>query len=184
MVSILFARPDSIYKSMCNTDVFDIERDARNFAGGTAVVAHPPCRAWGKLKFFAKPRPDEKELARFAVKCVRQFGGVLEHPAYSTLWIDQALPRPGAAPDQFGGWTLDINQSWFGHRAQKRTWLYIVGVSPVAIPDYSVTFDAPTHVITSARKWAKPSCTKSEREATPRPLAEWLVNLAKRCYRV
>ncbi|MWL55341.1 hypothetical protein GQL84_23735, partial [Escherichia coli] len=62
---------------MPECDVFDIERDARTFAGGMPVVAHPPCRAWGRLRKFAKPRPDEKALALFAVAQVRAFGGVL-----------------------------------------------------------------------------------------------------------
>ena len=41
-VAILFARQDSNYKAMAGTDVFDIDRDARNFEGGMPVVAHPP----------------------------------------------------------------------------------------------------------------------------------------------
>ncbi|WP_202122885.1 hypothetical protein, partial [Escherichia coli] len=76
-IAVLFARVDSNYKAMPECDVFDIERDARTFAGGMPVVAHPPCRAWGRLRKFAKPRPDEKALALFAVAQVRAFGGVL-----------------------------------------------------------------------------------------------------------
>jgi hypothetical protein len=44
------------------------------------------------LRHFAKPRADEKNLARLAVALVREFGGVLEHPANSTLWPAQKLP--------------------------------------------------------------------------------------------
>ncbi|HVZ17910.1 MAG TPA: hypothetical protein VG897_12380, partial [Terriglobales bacterium] len=78
-VAILFARQDSNYKAMTGTDVFDIDRDARTFAGGMPVVAHPPCRMWGRLRQFAKGRPDEKALGIWAVDQVRTWGGVLEH---------------------------------------------------------------------------------------------------------
>lgn len=44
-VAVLFARTDSVYRSLPDVEVYDIERDARTFAGGMPVVAHPPCRA-------------------------------------------------------------------------------------------------------------------------------------------
>lgn len=128
-VAVLFARADSNYKALPETDVWDAERDARKWPGGCPVVAHPPCRAWGRLKHMANPRPDEKNLARLAVALVREFGGVLEHPARSELWAAQKLPQPGER-DQYGGWTLPISQYWWGHRAEKKTWLYIVGCEP------------------------------------------------------
>jgi len=43
-VAVLFARADSIYKSLPDCDVYDIERDARTYDGPWPVVAHPPCR--------------------------------------------------------------------------------------------------------------------------------------------
>lgn len=95
MISVLFARADSNYKALPSVDVWDAERDARTWPGGNPVVAHPPCRAWGRLRHFAKPRPDEKALAIFAVDQVRKWGGVLEHPASSTLWTEAGLPAPG-----------------------------------------------------------------------------------------
>ena len=63
-VAVLFARADSNYKQLPECDVWDAERDARKWPGGCPVVAHPPCRAWGRLRHFAKPRDDEKDLAR------------------------------------------------------------------------------------------------------------------------
>ena len=84
MISVLFARKDSIYKQF-NVDVWDIDRDARLWPGGNACICHPPCRAWGKLKAFAKPRNDEKELALISIDFIRRNGGVLEHPAQSSL---------------------------------------------------------------------------------------------------
>ena len=183
-VAVLFARSDSVYKSNPLCDVYDIDRDARNFGGGSSIVAHPPCRAWGRLRKFAQPRPDEKELARFAVAKIRKEGGVLEHPAESTLWGDQLLPFPGRAPDEFGRWTMAIDQYHFGHRAEKATWLYIVGCHPDDLPEIPHREGSPTHCIRPTKSYPRlPSVTKAEREHTPPALAEWLVEVARRCKR-
>lgn len=99
MIAVLFARLDSIYKELPGCDVYDIQRDARTFRGGSAIVAHPPCRAWGRLRTFARPAEGERELAHFAVDVVRRFGGVLEHPAGSLLWKSAGLPEPGRPDD-------------------------------------------------------------------------------------
>lgn len=72
MVAVLFARSDSIYKSLSDCDVWDIERDARHWPGGCPVVAHPPCRGWGRLRKLAKPTEGERELAIWAVEQVRR----------------------------------------------------------------------------------------------------------------
>src|SRR5690348_15539512 len=94
-VAILFARRDSVYKTLPDCDVYDIDRDARTFPGGMPVVAHPPCRSWGILSHMAKPAPGERELALWAVDRVRECGGVLEHPRGSRLWVEKPLPAPG-----------------------------------------------------------------------------------------
>lgn len=183
-VAVLFARADSIYKTLPDVDVWDAERDARLWPGGCPVVAHPPCRAWGQLQRWAKPRPDEKALAPWAVKQVRGFGGVLEHPNRSSLWPVCGLPEPGGARDAWGGWTLPIHQHCWGHRAEKKTRLYIVGCEPRDIPIMPLRIDDPTHTIGlwSGRKANhKPDLPKAEREHTPIALAVWLVNLAARC---
>lgn len=180
-VAILFARQDSIYKTLPGCDVFDIERDALNFRGGMPVVAHPPCRAWGRLRTFAKPRPGERELALNAVCQVRINGGVLEHPVASQLWPVANLPEPGNR-DAWGGYTLPVHQHWWGHRAEKATLLYIVGCEPEALPPIPFRIDEPTHVVQSRKRVGyRPHITKSEREATPLPLAQWLVETARRC---
>jgi hypothetical protein len=178
-VAILFARSDSVYKTLLGCDVWDIERDARRWPGAAPVVAHPPCRAWGRLRTFAKPRPDEKELAPWAVEQVRQWGGVLEHPAASTLWAACDLPAPGRF-DTVGGWTLPIHQHWFGHRAEKATLLYIVGIAPRDVPEMPMRIDEPTHVVQSRKRTDyRPHISKAEREHTPLALAQWLVELAR-----
>lgn len=194
-VAVLFARADSVYKTMPECDVYDIERDARTWPGGCPVVAHPPCRAWGQMSHMAKPRHDEKDLARFAVAMVREWGGVLEHPRNSRLWPDQGLPEPGQR-DAHGGWTLGISQHWWGHRAEKLTKLYIVGVEPAEIPAVPLSLHYATHVIAQngsprpdlgrgrlvkgMRGW-RPKVSAAEREHTPPALARWLVDLAQRC---
>lgn len=192
MIAVLFARSDSVYKSLPGCDVWDIERDARKFSGGCPVIAHPPCRAWGQLRALANPRPDEKELALFALSQVRQFGGVLEHPKNSTLWPFAGLPSPGHF-DSFGGWTLPISQRWFGHRAEKMTLLYILGCAPVDIPPLPLALGDAQFVCGSAGRrrdgsrlhkgdlgW-RPEISKAEREETPPDLAIWLFDLASRC---
>lgn len=183
-VAVLFARADSNYKSITGCDVYDIERDARTYTGPFPVIAHPPCRAWGQLSFFAKPRADEKSLAPYAVDQIRRYGGVLEHPSKSKLWPDLGLPEPGKF-DEFGGWTLPIHQHWFGHRAEKKTRLYIVGCDPKNIPDMPMSLDYPTHVIGDSGRVGlgnkRPEVSKAEREHTPPALAQWLVDLARRC---
>ena len=192
MISILFARSDSNYKSLPDVDVWDAERDARTWPGGNPVVAHPPCRAWGRLRHFAKPRPDEKALAFFAVDQVRKWGGVLEHPASSTLWPAAGLPAPGQR-DDFGGWTLGVNQHWWGHRAEKKTLLYICGVEPCDIPPLPLKLGESECVIRLDKRrpdgshirkgdpdWRRP-LNQAEREHTPPDFAVWLVELARRC---
>jgi hypothetical protein len=167
-VAVLFARADSGYKELPGVDVYDMERDARTFDGPAPVVAHPPCRGWGRLRQFAKPRADERNLARLAVALVREFGGVLEHPEESTLWGAQRLPEPGQGADQYGGWTLGIQQHDFGHRAEKATWLYIVGCAPKDIPDLPLPLTKATHCIRPTKSYPRlPSVTKAEREHTP-----------------
>ena len=142
---------------------------------------------------MASPRPDERNLARLAVALVREFGGVLEHPSASSLWPAQGLPAPGAAMDQFGGWTLAAPQKWWGHEAEKRTLFYIVGCEPKNIPLMPLKLgEAEAVVGTSVRRsdgsrfrfmdgTRKREISKASREHTPSELALWLVELASRC---
>ena len=185
-VAALFVRADSVYKKMPGVDCYDISRDARQWAGGMPGVFHPPCRAWGQLSHFAKPRPDEKALAPWAIEQIRKFGGVLEHPAKSKLWPELGLPAPGCV-DKFGGWTLGIHQHEFGHRAEKKTLLYIVGCDKKDVPVMPLAMTYASHVIGDSGRVAlgnkKPEITKADREHTPKALAIWLVELARRCVR-
>ncbi len=172
-VAVLFARVNSVYKSMPGCDVFDVDRDARTYSGSLPVIAHPPCRGWGRLRHFANVRPDEKELAFFAVDNVRRCGGVLEHPWVSTLWPAAGLPCPGGF-DSFGGFTMGVLQGDFGHAAPKATWLYICGLlHPRDIPCPAFELGMKTGRVELL--------SKSAREATPPRFATWLYDLAIRC---
>lgn len=190
-IAVLYARKDSIYKKLPGCDVWDEVRDARKWPGGTPVIAHPPCRAWGRLRHFARPAPHEKDLALHAVAMVRQWGGVLEHPKGSTLWKAAALPH-GTARDEYGGWTLSLHQHWFGHRAEKATFLYVVGCAPCDAPPLPPPRGKPecvirldkrradgTHIRKGDPDW-KPQLSAAEREATPPAFASWLCELARR----
>lgn len=170
-LAALYVRRDSNYKAL-GLNCYDEDRDARTFPGGSPVIAHPPCRSWGRLAHFAKPRDGERDLAFHAVVCVRACGGVLEHPESSRLWAESTLPRPGSGFDDFGGWTLPIDQFWFGHRARKRTLLYIVGVRPQEVPPFPLVFGHPA---TTVERMGR-----AEREHTPAALCTWLVQLAAR----
>ncbi len=185
-VAVLFARNDSVYKTLPRCDVYDTARDARNYDGPWPVVAHPPCRAWATLRNHAKPAAHERNLARLAVALVREFGGVLEHPHRTTLWEAQSLPPVGQR-DAFGGFTLVIDQNWWGHRAQKRTRLYVVGCEPSEVPTMPLVLGKATHTVGlwSGRNKAtcRPSIAKHEYESTPHELATWLVSLARCCQR-
>ena len=191
-VAILYARSDSIYKTMPGCDVYDATRDARKFPGGMPVVAHPPCRAWGALSHMAKPRPDEKDLARHAVKVIRENGGVLEHPFASKLWPDQNLPAIGKR-DAWGGFTVAIPQLWFGHCMDKATKLYICGCEPKDLPEVPLSFATATHAM--GGKWLfdvkkrlgrdgiirEDARSGKQREGTPPAFARWLVDVARVC---
>lgn len=184
-VSVLFVRSDSVYKEL-GVDCWDIERDARNWPGGNPIVAHPPCRAWGKLKYFAKPREGEKALALYAVDQIRIFGGILEHPRHSSLWKEKPLPLPGEI-DEFGGFSIVVDQFVFGHKAKKETLLYICGIPKSALPVIPSRFDAITHKVGYPKSWKGKSrygikeVSKKEREATPEPMARWLIEIAALC---
>lgn len=185
MISVLYARQDSVYKSL-GLDVWDIDRDARKWPGGNAIVAHPPCRTWGKYKGFAKPRDGEKELARQSIRDIRKWGGVLEHPRHSSLWADMNLPKPGEV-DEFGGFSICVDQSWWGHKARKNTLLYICGCSIKEIPAIQISFDAITHYVGFPKSFkgkqrnGMKEITKKEREHTPLEFAKFLVKIAEAC---
>lgn len=180
-VAALYVHPRGPYLEL-DVDAWTEDRDARRYPGSHPVVAHPPCADWSQLRGLAKHVPGRRELAILAVWQVRACGGVLEHPARSSLWAELDLPRPGGIPDAWGGWSAEVNQVSWGHVASKPTWLYFVGV-----PRSEITFregGEPTHVVCSLRrKTSLLRCSADLRRLTPRPFAEWLVDAARRSRR-
>jgi hypothetical protein len=186
MVAALFVRKDSVYKAFRDVDCWDEDRDARNWPGGESIVAHPPCAQWGTLSHMSTNNPAEKELAVRAVKLIRRWGGVLEHPVRSKLWAFLGLPR-ATVPDKYGGWTLTVSQKWWGHRAEKQTNLYIVGCAPADIPAIPFVMGEASHICAGGAaataeeakrrrqcppERRRPSITHAERERTPIAFAE------------
>ena len=178
-VTALFVMKRSIYKSL-NVSCYDIDRDARTFDMSTPVVAHPPCRSWGRLRKFAKPLDGESELAVMAVNIVRRCGGVLEHPDGSILF-EQLNMKKSSSSDVYGGFFLSVYQFWWGHKARKKTILYICGCSMSDLPAFPLRFDAIQYVVSGSKKGGKKEISKADRERTPIGFARWLIEVAMMC---
>lgn len=139
MVAALFVETNGVYFGLPNVEPWDRERDARTYAGPHPVVAHPPCKRWGRYATGAPCKPnqyrvgDDNGCFKAALDAVRMFGGVLEHPEASKAWAHfnlNAPPRDGGwiAADMIGGWTCCVYQGHYGHMAGKATWLYAHGL--------------------------------------------------------
>lgn len=179
-VAALYIDPRGPYPKMAGVDCWDAERDARRYDGPHPIVAHPPCGPWGHFRMFCTKQ--DPTLGPLAVDQVRRWGGVLEHPRYSRLFIAKLLPLPGELPDAYGGITIEVDQCDFGHVARKPTWLYCVGTKP---PPVRLPKREPTHSMANGRgqqladgTWRK-RCSAEQRRRTPPAFAEWLVELAR-----
>ena len=170
-VAILCAARKTVYRTMPDLDIYDIDRDVRTFAGGMPIVAHPPCRSWSAyFAHQAKPLPGEKELGPLCVDWLRKCGGVLEHPAHSRLWDHCGLPLPGER-ERDGVWSLAIDQAWFGDSRRKRTWLLFSHVEPMTYPLILRESKGDREA------WNKLS--KGRRSETKPAFADWLVAVAR-----
>jgi hypothetical protein len=128
LVAALYVDPRGPYPLIDGVDCWGIDRDATLYDGQLPIVAHPACGPWGALRLQYKGSEGGPELALRAVEQVRRWGGVLEHPIASRLWDACGLPKAGAAPDAFGGYTVHVNQSDWGHVCRKPSKLYCVRV--------------------------------------------------------
>lgn len=133
MIAALFVQTGGTYFGVPGIDPWDIVRDARNYAGPHAVVAHPPCERWGRYwsggpsAKVRRVKGDDGGCFASALRSVRSFGGVIEHPEASHAFSHFGLGRPAKS----GGWELAehgwiccVEQGHYGHRARKATWLY------------------------------------------------------------
>jgi len=189
---VLFTMPGSFYEKV-GCDCYDEARDARTYCDYFPVVAHPPCQLWGKMANvnYARwggehNRPgNDGGLFRFAVATINRVGGVLEHPAQSYAWTAHGLTRPKRTGwTRCGqGWVCEVWQSAYGHRAQKRTWLYCSGTETPLEPRWEQT--PGTHQIgfrdQRGKDANKPTLSGREANATPPAFAAYLLALASIC---
>jgi hypothetical protein len=191
MIAALFVESGGCYFGLHEVDPWDIERDARKYAGPHPVIAHPPCQRWGRLGAanyhrwggeHNRPGNDNGCFAS-ALESVRRFGGVLEHPAHSHAWATFRLqPPPIFGWTRSGiGWTCEVWQSAYGHRANKATWLYYVGETVPFDLDWSRPVG--THQVgfqdQRGKERNKPVLSKRDANATPVAFRDVLIRLAK-----
>lgn len=138
-IAALFVEPGGPYYGLPHVDPWPLERDARKYRGPHPIVAHPPCARWGRYwsggpsAVRKRKLGDDNGCFAAALRAVRRFGGVLEHPEASHAFKKFGLPIPAwrggwSDPDEFGGRSCCVAQGHYGHRARKMTWLYAVGV--------------------------------------------------------
>jgi hypothetical protein len=89
--------------------------------------------------------------------------------------------------DEFGGFSVVLDQYVFGHRALKPTWIYVSGASRSDIPPIPLRFGHPPRVINNPKglkagmRGYRKECTKPERESTPLGFALWMIEVAEIC---
>lgn len=177
-VAALYVDPKGIYPQIFGVEAWGEEEDARRYKGPYPVVAHPPCGPWGRLRFLCKHQ--DARLGPAAVRQVRLWGGVLEHPAHSKLWRECMLPNPDGWPDKWGGRTYAVEQVAWGHPCVKPTWIYVVGVDEARVRAGIRIGGVPTHRVTSGPRGSRlPSLSKVRVHLTPQAFAGWLVSLAR-----
>lgn len=129
-----------------------------------------------------------------ALTSVRNYGGILEHPAGSKAWEFFGLlkPRTGEGwvqADSWGGWTCQIDQKHYGHFAPKPTWLYAVKVERPEL-EWSVSDRTPPQWMidrygeTKARKIGQVAMIGGKnktkiRNATPIEFRDLLLSIAR-----
>jgi|SRR6185312_5677667 len=190
MIAALYVQKNGCYSGMADVDTWDQERDARLYDGPWPVVAHPPCQRWSKFYFGspAKVAAGHARLAKgddggcfaAALAAVRKWGGVLEHPARSHAWRHFGLIAPPssggwvAAGDGIG-WTCRVDQSCYGHRAQKPTWLYAVRCK---LPSLNWKREKRPDPDGRSRRGILALMDHRERDATPPAFRDLLLSLA------
>ena len=197
-VVALFVQPDGCYSNLPWVDAWPQERDARKYDGNLPVVAHPPCQLWGNLacvnyaRWGSEHNRPGNDAGCFsaAVAAVKRCGGVLEHPAMSKAFMAHGITPPatmGWQRTMDGGWVCEVWQSAYGHRANKKTWLYYFGENPPAeliweriVGSHQVGQEC-RQGIRKTEPWRnKPTLSKREANATPESFRDALLALALR----
>ncbi len=203
-VAALYVEKNGAYFDIPSIDPWDEGRDAKRYDGPYPVVAHPPCQRWGKLWAGSpswikktgerKIKGDDGGCFEAALKSVRRWGGVLEHPYGSHAWPRFGLntpPRKGGwiVADFEGGWTCCVEQGRYGHYARKPTLLYAVGcelpeldwgIGPHRIPDWAIE----KYGLERAKRMGEMSFKgggkdNKHRIGTPEPFKNLLIAMAK-----
>lgn len=185
LIPVLYVAEKSHYYSL-PVSCFDKTRDALTFKGFHSFVAHPPCRLFSRLRKFSTAPISEVVHGIMSIIWVQWYGGIVEHPAKSLLWRIMKLPMPGASYDQFGGFTIQVQQSDFGAKYTKKTWLYIVGCSKSELPPIPIRYEPVKYSVScSKRKWkSRPQLrevSKWERSVTSLKFDIWLIEVARIC---
>lgn len=175
-IPVLFTAYNSLYNDNDIFDCYDVKRDAFSYTGRIPLIAHPPCRLFSRLRKLSSANPLEKKCAYFALARIRQFGGILEHPRSSTLWLNGGFVLDGSV-DDYGGFLRSVNLSWFGFPAQKRTMLYFCGITPGQLPPFPINLNAITHVISSSRISGKKELSSSYRSLTPKLMIDYFLEV-------
>jgi hypothetical protein len=192
MIAALYVATNGIYYGLPGVEPWNVERDARTYAGPHPVIAHPPCDRWCQMAPVNQARyghrvGDDGGCFEAALASVRKWGGVLEHPAVSLAWPAFNLPKPptkgGWVKGFCGGWSAHVEQRQYGHRARKATWLYCFGIDPPQLrwgrgapPEAWISADRPRAVL-AARGIGQLS--KREAKATPLPFRDLLIEIVQ-----
>lgn len=193
MVAALFVAKNGCYFGLPNVEPWDESRDARLYAGPHPVVAHPPCARWSLLAGLVEARGGKKRgeddgCFEAALRSVRTYGGVLEHPAQSQAFLAHGLARPAGPGWQAcigGGWTTQVDQGRYGFPAKKPTWLFVSGIDAGDLPrlDWAPGKNE-LHPDKRARRTGKPlypldRMSRRRRAATPLAFREVLLSIAR-----
>ena len=206
MIAALFVETNGCYFNLEGVDPWDRERDARLYAGPHPVVAHPPCERWGRY-WSGGPSARERRILgddggcfTAAIRAVRKWGGVLEHPEASHAWATYCIPIPnrtggwtyaGRFVGGFGGmhaYTCCVEQGHYGHSARKATWLYTVGLEPPELiwgPSSGRRLDEGFHskaerdAARAAGRAPVPRLSTAENLATPIAFRDELIAMAR-----
>jgi hypothetical protein len=187
MIAALYVQKDGPYFGIEGVDPWDETRDAREYDGPWPVVAHPPCQLWVNLAGVnfkrhggTHNRPgNDGGCFNQALRAVRAFGGVLEHPAGSFAWSTFYLHKPigiGWSRVDAREWVCEVWQSAYGHKARKRTWLLYVGRNPPR--DLRWGREPGTHQVGWFDR-KRPTLSKAEASATPVDFRDELLSLAR-----
>lgn len=193
-VAALYVEPGGVYYDLPGVEPWGLpERDAREYDGPHPVVTHPPCKRWSMLAAVVEARygimrGEDGGLFGLALSQVRQWGGVLEHPAQSKAWQRYGLNKPptGGGWIRAGlldeGWTCQVEQGHYGHRARKATWLYLVGhPSPPSLTWGKSDATAWCSWCDHDKYPTVERLSKRERARTPAPFRDLLIELARSC---